>query len=222
MEQKNKTTGSSQTKRMMVGVLLFTLAGTLVGAALSIPFVFESQTLWYKIGVDKYLLRGAQLAGVLVALSLFFQIVLGVRGKFLEGYFGVATLMRWHRANGVFLVVMALLHVSLVLVPEGIDNLPIGPKYWPEMVGGVLFSLILAMVISSHFPERLGLQYGLWRRIHLPLAYISPMLAAVHILNVSDSFEHQIARVALLVLLVVLAIFLLQAKKDVWLKGKVR
>ena len=34
-----------------------------IGGALSIPFVYETQTLWYKVGADKLMLRTGQMAG---------------------------------------------------------------------------------------------------------------------------------------------------------------
>jgi len=68
-----------------------------VGGALSIPFVYESQTLWYKTGIDKTMLRVGKIAGLLAAVLLLVQILLGVRGKILEQLFGVRSLVLWHR-----------------------------------------------------------------------------------------------------------------------------
>ena len=199
-------------KKRMVGGLLLAILGVIAAGALSIPFVYESQTLWYKVGLAKSLLRAGQLAGLCGALVLFIQIMLGVRGKFLEEHFGAAALMRWHRGNGLLLAFLALLHMALVLVPEGITNLPFGTKFWPEMVGGLLLLLVLAMVITSQFRERLGLVYKRWRFMHRLLACFVPLLAAVHVLFVSDSFKHEVPRAGLLVILAALAVWVLQIK----------
>jgi len=179
---------------------------TVVGGALSIPFVYESQTLWYKIGIDKTMLRAGKIAGLLAVIMLLVQILLGLRGKFLQQLFGVAALMLWHRVNGVLILILALCHVVLILVPEGITNLPIGMKYWPEMVGGILFLIIFSMVISSRFREYLGFSYVSWRRIHKPLGYLVPVLVVVHVLFVSESFEHIVPRTGLIVAVIAVTI----------------
>ena len=220
MEKGGTQPGISLFRKRLATVILLLVAGCVVGGALSIPFVFESKTMWYKVGVDKTLLRAGQMAGLLAALSLFTQMLLGARWKFLEEVFGVAKLMRWHRFNGILLAVLVLAHVGLVLVPEGISNLPIGKKYWPEMVGGLLLWVILSMVISSYYRQQLGLGYGRWRLVHRMLAYPALVLVGVHVLFVSDSFAGGIPRTALIVLLVVLAVLLLQTKWLTWLKGR--
>ncbi len=177
---------------MVIGFLLLVMGG-----ALSIPFVYESQTLWYKLGIDKTMLRGGQMAGLLAMTLLFVQILLAAKGKLLKKLFGVASLMQWHRANGIIVSLLAVSHVILVLAPEGLTNLPIGKKYWPEMVGILLLWIILSMAISSQFRQKFGLNYKRWRVIHKMLGYLAILLIVVHVLFVSDSFEHAVPRVAL-------------------------
>jgi predicted ferric reductase len=212
MEGKEAKGGSSAMKKRAAGALFLAFLTVVAGAALSIPFVYESQTLWYKVGLNKLLLRGGQLAGLLAALSLCVQILLGARGKFLEEIFGVAALLRWHRINGPLLACLALLHMVLVVVPEGIGNLPVGVKFWPEMVGGLLLFLLLVMVISSQFRELFGLVYKRWRFVHRLLAYFFPLLVAVHVLFVSDSFGQAVPRAGLLTVLAALAIWVVRLK----------
>lgn len=188
-----------QVYRILVfGLLLFVLA-----AALSIPFVYETQTLWYKIGSDKTVLRAAQLAGLLAAVLLFVQILLATRGQFLKRLFGVAALMRRHRTNGILVSLLALGHAILVLAPEGLTNLPIGKKHWPEMVGMVLLTIVLSMAISAYFREKLAFDYKRWRLIHKLLGYFTMPLLAIHVLFVCESFEHALPRVGLISLLFV-------------------
>lgn len=222
MEGKEAKSGSSLVKKRVVGALFLAFLGVIAGGALSIPFVYESQTLWYKIGHDKTLLRAGQLAGLLAALSLVLQILLGARGRFLEEHFGIAALLRWHRANGLLLACLALIHMILVVVPEGIGNLPVGVKYWPEMVGGLLLLLVLTMVVSSQFRQQFGLVYNSWRFVHRLLAYFLPLVAAVHILFVSDSFEQGVPRAGLLLILVALAIWIGRLKWLAWLMRNTR
>ncbi len=203
MTVNNASDNTGKTMKQRVS-RFFLIGFAVVGIActLTIPFVYESQTLWYKVGVDKTFLRAGQLLGLLALISLIVQIFFGSRGKVLEETFGVAALMAWHRANGILLCCLVSLHIALVLVPEGIANLPIGVKHWPEMVGGVLFLVIFSQVISSFFRQQLGFIYKQWRMVHRALGYLALCLAAVHVLFVADSFAQGVPRIALLVMLV--------------------
>jgi DMSO/TMAO reductase YedYZ heme-binding membrane subunit len=183
-----------------------------IGGALSIPFIYESQTLWYKIGVDKTMLRAGQIAGLLAVILLFVQIILAVRGKFLQELFGLPSLMKWHRVNGVLVFVLVLCHVTLVLAPEGFLNLPIGMKYWPELVGLILFLIIFAMVVSSLLRQQLGFAYVRWRTIHKSLGYLALVLVAIHVLFVSESFEHSIPRTGLIAAVATVVIVVFRVK----------
>jgi predicted ferric reductase len=202
--------------RRLLGILLVCLATLVVVGTLTIPFVYESQTLWYKVGVDKILLRLGQLVGLLALMSLVLQILLGTRGRVLEDTFGVAAVMTWHRANGILLCCLAALHIVLVLLPEGLANLPIGKKYWPEMVGGGLFLVIISQVISSSFRQQLGFIYKKWRAVHRVLGYLALCLAAVHVLFVADSFAQGVPRIALQVMLVTVVVLIVAAKTMVF------
>jgi len=187
-----------QVKRRLYGGLLIGLVVVVGAGALAIPFLYQSQTLWYKLGIDKMLLLAGQLAGLLAALALLLQILVGTRGKGLEEIFGVAPLMRLHRVNGVVLCGLAAAHVTLVQVPEGIANLPIGVKYWPELIGGTLLLLLVLTTITAWFRQQLGLVYRRWQMIHRMLGYLALALLAVHVLFVADSFTHMVPRAALL------------------------
>ena len=182
-------------KFILVGLFILVLA-----SALGLPFVYESQTLWYKIGVDKTMLRAGQLSGMIALTLLFTQVLLAVGGPFLQKAFGLKNLMSWHRLGGVLIVFFALIHVFLILVPEGLANLPIGKKFWPEMVGSLLLWVLVAMVISSRYREKLKLNYKRWRVIHKPLGYLATFLVVIHVLYVSDSFEQALPRNILFVI----------------------
>lgn len=162
---------------------------------LSIPFYYETTTLWYKFGLDKILLKGGQFIGLVALMLIYLQIVLSLRGPYLERVFGATDLMRYHQVNGVLIALLACSHALLILVPEGIANLPIGKKHWPEMVGATLLLLIVASVFVSVFRNALRLNYRMWRIFHRTLGYLILLLAAIHVLFVSESFEHLIPRV---------------------------
>ena len=213
MTPNKESRGIGETmKRPLIAAFLIITVVIIVAGALTIPFVFESQTLWYKTGMDKTLLLAGQLVGLLALVALTIQIFLGARGKILEETFGVVALMVWHRVNGLLLCCLAALHIILVLVPEGIANLPIGKKHWPEMIGGVLFLMIFSQVISSFFRQQLGFIYKQWRTVHRVLGYLALCLAAVHVLFVADSFAQGVPRIALLAILAIVFVLVFLIK----------
>lgn len=206
-----QTNGSGHHSAVVRFVILALL--TLVLAlALAVPFVFETQTLWYKVGSDKTMLRGGQLAGMAALVFVFLQVLLGSRIRGLERAFGPVAVMWLHRLNGLLVLLLALVHVGLVLLPEGIGHLPLGWKYWPEMVGAIALFTITTMVIASYFRERLGLAYLKWRVIHRALGYLIPVLVVVHVLNVSESFTFTVPKVGLFVVLGSVAALVVQRK----------
>jgi predicted ferric reductase len=184
------------TQRILRGV--FSLAtAVFLACILAVPFVYESQTLWYKTGVDRLLLQGGQLLGLLALFSLIVQILLGTRGRVLEEAFGVATLVRWHKSNGLLLCFFAVLHVLFILVPEGLANLPLGKKHWPEMVGGLLLVVLFLQAVFSLLRQKLALNYLRWRVVHRGVGYLALGLVVLHVLFVADSFAQGVPRGAL-------------------------
>jgi predicted ferric reductase len=189
-------------------VLILLGAVLLLGAALAVPFYYETQTLWYKGGADKVMLRSGQLAGLFALVLLIGQILLALRVKLFEHLFGGTHLMRWHQINGVLIACSACSHVLLVLAPEGFDNLPIGKKYWPEMIGGLLFLFLLTMVVTSRFRSWFKLGYARWRMLHKPMGYLSLALVFIHVLFVSESFVRVLPKAVLLTVCIGLALFI--------------
>ncbi len=208
--QENRDSAAVMQRLLATG--FFTVLTILVVGALSLPFVYESQTLWYKAGVNKILLRAGQLFGMLALVSLIVQIILGTRGKFLETAFGVAALVAWHKTNRTFICCLATAHIMLVLLPEGLTNLPIGLKHWPEMVGGGLFLVIVSQVISSRYKQQLRFAYKQWRVVHRLLGYLALCLLATHVWFVADSFAHNVPRLALVVMLVTVLVLISSIK----------
>jgi len=173
-----------------------------LAVVLAVPSSFETTTLWYKTGGDKLMLLAGQYLGLTALVLLYLQIVLSVRGAFLSRVFGEVRLIRLHKLNALFIVTLATAHVLLVLIPEGLANLPMGKKFWPEMVGAGLLGVIAAMVLSSYFRRQLRLPFSLWRTIHKPAGYIALLLVTVHVLFVSESFEQPVPRIFLLTLFI--------------------
>lgn len=200
-------------RRRFLQVTIVVFIGVLVASACTLPFLYPTQTLWYKTGWDKVFLLAGHLFGVLAFLSLLLQLLLGSRGKLLEDSFGVAGVMRWHRGNGLVLPLLALCHVGLVLLPEGLANLPLGAEFWPEMVGGLLFFAIVVQAGSSFLRQRLGLDYRRWRSTHRLIGYLALLVAVIHVLFVADSFTQGVPRMALLTVVALLAVRLVLVKR---------
>ena len=181
--------------RKIIAIAIFLLALII---ALALPFTYQSMTLWYKFGLNKTILRAGQLAGMFALILLFTQIVLAAGGDFLEKAFSLEQILKSHRVNGLLILFFALTHIFLVLLPEGLANLPFGKKFWPEMVGSFLLLLLIIIVISSRYRKGLKLSYRQWRTIHKPLGYLTCCLAVIHVLFVSDSFTQAVPRWVLL------------------------
>jgi predicted ferric reductase len=197
-----QTSSGTKDKVTVVACTVLLLFGTLV-----IPFAYETQTLWYKSGVKKVLLIAGQMSGLLAMFFLLLQIVLAIRPKLLTALFGASQIVRWHKVNGGFIALAAFVHVLLVLLPEGIDNLPIGKKYWPEMTGMLVLLFVFLTVSVSYLRNRLRLTYSSWRVWHTILGYLIPLVACIHVLFVSESFHDGAPRVSLLI--VITGLFLL-------------
>lgn len=217
MEKENqKSSPLTPKSRKFLKLVVLCLAVLYAVAGLTIPYLFETQTLWYKVGIDKTLLRCGQLVGIMALVLIFYQVLVGARGEFLEQLFGVSTLMRFHHITGVLIALLIVAHGLLVLLPEGIDNLPVGKEFWPEMVGGVIFWALLFMVISSRLRQKLQLDYKRWRVIHRGLACLSLILLLIHVLFVSDSFEQTAPKVGLILSFVLVILWVVSVKFLSW------
>lgn len=203
---------STEFRLAIYRILLAAAFLLVVSVFLSIPSYYQTTTLWYKTGADKVMLLAAHYLGLLGLILLYLQIILAARGRLLEQLLGPAQLLRWHRINGVVLLVLAACHILLVLLPEGLANLPLGKKFWPEMVGGLLFVLIALLVGSSYFRETIRLSYQSWKFLHRPAGYLAMLLVTVHVLFVSESFEQTIPRIQLLALFSLTVVWTVRVK----------
>ena len=73
--------------RIAAGIICACLVLSLLIGAFSIPFVFESQSIRYKLGMDKTLLRTGKVLGMIAATLLLFQLYLSARFKILDRIF---------------------------------------------------------------------------------------------------------------------------------------
>jgi predicted ferric reductase len=189
VNRRDQRTAQSEFMPAVYRVVLTAAAVICVAAALAIPGYYETTTLWYKTGVDKAMLIAGQYCGLTALMLVYLQVLLAIRGDAMSAIFGAANLIRYHRINGAFVALAAVSHALLVLVPEGIANLPLGKKFWPEMVGAAVLFFIVLLAVSSYLRNRLHIPFAIWRALHRPAGYGVLLLATVHVLFVSESFE---------------------------------
>jgi predicted ferric reductase len=195
-----------------VKTMIITVFFVFFCAAIYVPFYFETMTLWYKVGLDKTLLRSGQVAGMSALVLIILQTILALPGDYLEKLFGKATLARYHRINGLVILLLAISHVILVLAPEGLTNLPIGKKYWPELIGFLVFSAIFSTIIATYLRQPLKINFKTWRIFHKILGYCIIVLLPMHVIFVSESFEYGPLRSFLVFLFGMLVLWVLLAK----------
>jgi predicted ferric reductase len=198
--KKGSPVQATEMRMAVYRVLLGASFLTFFALVLAIPSYFETTTLWYKTGADKLMLITGQHVGLAALVLLYLQIILSVQGSFLSQVFGAANLIRMHKLNALFIVTLAASHILLVLLPEGLANLPLGKKFWPEMVGGLLFLVIALTVAIAYLRSGLRLSYPVWRAIHKAAGFSILLLVTLHVLFVSESFEQPIPRFSLLTL----------------------
>jgi len=193
-DSRNSRTTPTAHDQRLTRLTLFALLLGAAGTGIALPFAYESTTMWYKIGLDRTLLRAGKICGLLAVTLICAQSIVGLRPKLLEQAFGAASLLRWHRRGAALIVLLAGAHVLLILVPEGLKNLPIGFKFWPEMIGGGLLTILFIQFGYSWIRERWRLAYQRWRTIHRYLAWCILLLAPVHLLFVSETFDQTVPR----------------------------
>lgn len=193
---------------MIYRVVLGSGCFLVLAIAQSVPSYYVTTTLWYKVGIDRVMLICGQHIGLLALMLLYLQLVLSARSPSLEAVWGSTTLVRLHRWNGLLLFSLAGFHILLVLIPEGLANLPLGKKFWPELVGAALFLILVLQVTTSYFRPHLRLPYRLWRSVHKPVGYLAGLLITVHVLFVSESFEHTLPRLFLLTLFTLVSVWI--------------
>jgi predicted ferric reductase len=178
---------------MLVSFVLLVLAG-----GVSVPFVFETQSIRYKSGFDKTLLRTGQIIGMTAATLLLWQLILSARFKILDHIFSLNKLYIFHRINGVTIAVLAVLHPLCVFAPEDIANIPLELKFWPEILGASLLLSIWTITATGIWRRFLGLQFHLWWLAHRAATFMVAVILFVHVLYVSDAFTSGLPRFVIL------------------------
>lgn len=185
---KNSTLSSPRRRFILAALLVLCFLLLLTGGA-AIPFLFESQTMYYKFGLDKTLLRMGKIAGISAALFMGLQLLLAARFKLFDHICPLYKLLQIHRVTGVILLCLAILHPLLVIAPEGLANLPIGWKFWPEYVGAFLLVLLITHTFTALFRTTFKIPINTWRWSHRIGALLAFSLLLLHARFVSETFE---------------------------------
>ena len=169
--------------------LIFLLALTVLSIACAIPFFFESPSMFYKTGIDKFFLRTGKIFGLIALILMFFQVVLISRFIWLEKLFKMKTLYQAHRLNGKLILAAVLAHPALVLWADHFVFFPLEQKYWPEFIGVLLLILLFAFISVSIWYKKINMPYKTWKKIHKAGAPILFTLLFIHVFYVSRTFE---------------------------------
>ncbi len=170
----------------LVALLLLTLA-----CALTIPFAFESPSMWYKFGMEKVSLRTGKMLGLTACLLILLQLPLAGRLKVLDRIFSLPGLIRQHRMHAWAIAILALVHPLCVLLPEGRLIVPLEMRYWPEWVGVGLLVFIMSQFVVSQWRQSMGIAFHTWMRFHRIAGPLIASLLVVHVLYVSETFTDQ-------------------------------
>jgi predicted ferric reductase len=182
-------TAPSKGLRVAGGALTLCLVlGVLAGAA-GLPYLVPSDSLLYKFGAERTMLRWGKVLGLVAACLLQLQLVWSARLRLLDRIFALNNLYSIHGAAGIGLAAMVLVHPLLTLLPDDMLLIPLQPRYWPEFVGVSLLALLAASVLVSAFRRALGIPYRMWRLGHRVMGAVLPALLFTHVLSVSSTFE---------------------------------
>lgn len=182
--------------RVGLAFLCLTLFLLLLAGAWSLPFRYPSMSMFYKFGYHRLLLVSGKLLGVTGGLLLLVQLLAVAPGLFPEWLFSRGGRLRFHRANGLGLLLLVC-HPVLILGADDFAFYPLEKKYLPEFVGLALLLCLLVLVLSAQFRARLPLSYRAWRIGHRLGALVVVGLFLGHLLTVSETFRrglpHQLA-----------------------------
>jgi predicted ferric reductase len=184
----------SQRARFALGIICILSVLGLLATVSSVPFVFESRSILYKLGSDKTFLRTGKIIGIIAATLLLLQLSLSSRIKLLDNIFALNRLYLFHRVNAVVVAVLAVVHPLLVFAPEDISSIPVELKYWPEVLGAFLLLLIWLITASGLWRLFLDFSFHRWWLFHRIAAFAAVVMLIFHVLSGSETFESGLPR----------------------------
>jgi predicted ferric reductase len=174
--------------RLVLAALAPGLFCLLLAGAWYLPFRYPSESLFYKFGYHRLLLISGKLLGVTGGMLILLQLLAVAPWIFPEWLFSRGDRLRFHRANGLGLLLLVC-HPVLILGADDFAFYPLEKKYLPEFIGvGLLFCLLL-LVLSAQFRAKLPLSFKAWRIGHRLGALVVVGLFLGHLLTVSETFR---------------------------------
>jgi predicted ferric reductase len=173
-------------------IILFALL--IMGGAWTLPFVFESSTMFYKFGLEKMLLRWGKVAGITAAVMLYSQVLFVSRFKIFDNIFSLKRMYTFHRRSGLAIALLLALHPILVLSAEGFTLFPLEKRYWPEFLGIGLAMVVMGIVLTGKWRLNFGFSHSLWIRFHRVVTPLAIGAVSIHILFVSETFTSGLPR----------------------------
>jgi len=168
-------------------VLLPILA--LVSSGVGLPVLFESQSLYYKFGIEKAMLQWGKGAGVLALILMVYQGVLVSRFSFLERYLSLKQSFFIHKTIGIVIGILVVVHPILILGADGFVIFPFELRYWPEFLGMFLVVLVLSVAGLALGYKALKIKARLRQTLHRMGTPAIIILALVHAGWVSETFD---------------------------------
>lgn len=190
--------------------------------ACTIPFYFESPSIFYKFGTGKLMLRSGKIFGILAGMLMAFQAISAARFVFLNKIFAQAQALKFHKFNGIGLTIFAICHPVFILWAEGFSFFPFEKRYWPEFIGMGLLLFLIITVLLAFFRLRIKIGWKKWLVSHRISALLIFFGVFVHAGNVSKSFESGLPYMLLLsvFLIAVIALVFKWARTTGLLKHK--
>jgi predicted ferric reductase len=193
--------------RTVLGVLWLALYLFVVLAPIAlmlVPPVPTGRSFWVELSVA---------LGFVGLTQIGIQFVLIARFKPLTYPYGIDVVLRYHRQIAVVATLFVLIHPVLILIEHPARLVLLNPLggTWASKAGIGSVLLLIVLVITSVWRERLKINYETWRVVHTLLGVLILVLAQVHISLAGlyiNTFWKQVVWIASSVGLVSLIVYL--------------
>ncbi len=184
--------------RLIWKIFLTAVFALCLAGAIYVPFLYESQTMRYQLGMSRNMLLTGHIMGTAAGALLFFQLILISRFKFLDRVFSINRLLWLHRINATVILFLVILHLILILSALGTEVIAPEFSQWPEYTGLLMLIIIAGAVFSGLFREAIRLKYHFWIFFHRIFSPIIILLLCIHVYFVSKTFHYDSANTLIL------------------------
>lgn len=142
---------------------------------------------------------------------LLLQPVLAARIRFLDRFFGLDQLLKFHRFSGITCLILASLHPLLIFVSSQNTLGPMNSEQWPEALGAISLMILWLTVVSSIWRQFVALTYEEWIKLHKFMAPVV-ILALSHMFIIQSAMRNGWLLGFWIILLVLWASIVIAAK----------